>query len=225
MPLIRRLEIGVPKDLLSHATDSITQYEKLIYFGQISTRLLQTTVSAQQFVYFSGLIAAAIVSAGLVGKQPLIVILAPYALTFALTYQLQLYTDLECLTTVKEHLEKNLNQESPSQTYLEGIALSAKYRNRLSVKVLQTIYVALIIGVFVQSIRTSYKHQTRWTSSFLRDVHIRALNFHVVNVFGIAVCGVLLMAASVELLRAHHATEARINSALAPATGADQIAR
>jgi hypothetical protein len=211
MPLFRRLTIDFPSALVSQTSGSLSQYERLIYFGQISARLQQTTASAQQFVYFSGLIAAAIVSAGLVGRQPLIVILAPYALTFALAYQLQLYTDVECLTTLKEHLEKALNRESDGHMYLEGVALSPRYRNRLSIRVLQVIYVALILGVFVQSIRTSYKHQARWTSGFLQQLHIRAINLHILNVVGIFVCAVLLATAVFELVLIHQATQNRID--------------
>jgi hypothetical protein len=213
-PSFKKLELDFPGSLTSRTANSLSQYEKLIYFGQISVRLQQTTTSAQQFVYFSGLIAAAIVSAGLVGKQTPVVILAPYALTFALTYQIQLYTDVECLTTLKEHLELSLNAQSSTYMYLEGAALSASYRNRLSVKIIQFIYIALIAGVFAQSIRTSYKHQARWTSSLLRDMHIRALNLHILNVCGILICTALLAIASLELAHAHSAAQERIKAAL-----------
>ncbi len=166
-PAFQKLEIDLPAPLVSRTSESFRHYEKLIYFGQISVRLQQTTISAQQFVYFSGLLAAAIVSSGLVHKEALIVILAPYALTFAITYQLQLYTDVECLTTLKEYLEKALNSEDSVRPYLEGVALSVKYRNRLSIKALLLIYVVLIAGIFSESIRLSPQHQARWKSGLI----------------------------------------------------------
>jgi hypothetical protein len=176
------------------------------YYGHLSTRLLQMTVSAQQFVYFSGLIAAAIVSAGLVGHKPLILILAPYALTFVITYQLQLYTDVERLITLKEHLEDELNRNLTPQVYLEPVALSAKYRNRLSIRLLQIIYIALITGTFIQSVRTSYQHQARWTSSILHPLGLHTIDLHYLNVAGISVCMALLAVAVRELTIAHNDT-------------------
>ena len=210
MSLFRKPEIGLPAALVSRTAESFSHYEKLIYFGQISTRLQQTTNSAQQFVYFSGLIAAAIASTGLVHKETLIVILAPYALTFAITYQLQLYTDVECLTTLKESLEKLLNKEDPSHPYLEGAALSSKYRNRSSIKALLGIYVVLIIGIFAESIRLSYRNQSRWKSGL---IPWRVLNLHVVNVIGVIFCSLLLLTAGLELFFAHHYTQKRIDEA------------
>lgn len=210
MPLFRKLEIELPAALVSRTSESFSHYEKLIYFGQISVRLQQTTISAQQFVYFSGLIAAAIASTGFVHGETLIVILAPYALTFAITYQLQLYTDVECLTTLKEYLEKALNKEDPARPYLEGVALSVKYRNRLSIRALLCIYVVLIAGIFAESIRLSYEHQARWRSSLI-PWHV--LNLHIANIVGVAFCSVLLLIAGYELSRAQHSTLKRINEA------------
>jgi hypothetical protein len=211
MSLFRKIEIELPAALVSQTSESFSHYEKLIYFGQISVRLQQTTISAQQFVYFSGLIAAAIVSAGLVDNKMLVVILAPYALTFAITYQLQLYTDVECLTTLKEYLEKALNSQDPARPYLEGVALSAKYRNRPSIIALLIIYVVLMVGVFGESVRLSYEHQVRWKSGLIPWLH--ALNFHIVNVVGVIFCSVLLLTAGLELFVAHHFTLKRIKAA------------
>ena len=64
MSFFRKLEIDLPAPLVSRTSESFRHYEKLRYFGQISVRLQQTTTSAQQFVYFSGLLAAAIDSPG-----------------------------------------------------------------------------------------------------------------------------------------------------------------
>jgi hypothetical protein len=210
MSFFRKIEIEFPTALVSRTSESFSHYEKLIYFGQISIRLQQTTTSAQQFVYFSGLIAAAIVSAGLVDDKMLIVILAPYALTFAVTYQLQLYTDVECLTTLKEYLEKVLNSQDPARPYLEGVALSAKYRNRPSVIALLIVYVVLMVGIFGESIRLSYEHQVRWKSGLI-PWHV--LNLHVVNIVGVIFCSVLLLIAGLELFVAHHFTLKRIKTA------------
>jgi hypothetical protein len=209
MGLFRKLEIDLPAPLVARTSESFGHYEKLIYFGQISARLQQTTNSAQQFVYFAGLIAAAIASTGLVHKETLIVILAPYALTFVITYQLQLYTDVECLTTLKEYLERALNKEDPS-VYLESVALSARYRNRPSIRAIFFIYVVLMVGVFVESIRLTYKHQTRWKSSVI-PWHV--LNLHVANVAGVIFCSLLLLVAGLELFLARRFTLKRIDKA------------
>jgi PPOX class probable F420-dependent enzyme len=209
-PAFRKLEIDLPAPLVSRTSESFRHYEKLIYFGQISVRLQQTTTSAQQFVYFSGLLAAAIVSSGLVHKEALIVILAPYALTFAITYQLQLYTDVECLTTLKEYLEKALNNEDSVRQYLESVALSVKYRNRPSIKALLLIYIVLITGIFTESIRLSHQHQARWKSGLIPWV---VLNLHVANVAGVIFCCILLVIAGSELVFANPSTLKRIKQA------------
>src|SRR6266542_2428391 len=173
---------------------------KLEYFGHLSGRLQQMTVSAQQFVYFSGLIAAAIVSAGLVAHRSLIVVLGPYALTFVLTYQVQLYTDVECLTTLKEYLEADLNKNLETRMYLENVALSSSYRNRLSVRLLQII-------------RTSYHHQGRWKASWMQFIPVRTINLHYFNLVGIGVCLTLLFFAVRELISAHDKTLRSITEA------------
>ena len=210
MALFRKLEIELPAPLISRTSESFSHYEKLIYFGQISTRLQQTISSAQQFVYFAGLIAAAIASAGLVHKETLIVIFAPYALTFVITYQVQLYSDVECLTALKEYLEKALNKEDPAPAYLEGVVLSAKYRNRPSIWAILSIYIVLMAGVFAESIRLTYKHQPRWKSDII-PWHV--LNLHVVNVTGVIFCSLLLLIAGLELFLARRLTLKRIDKA------------
>jgi hypothetical protein len=214
MPLFRKVEIQLPSALLSRTSESFSHYEKLIYFGQLSIRLQQTTTSAQQFVYFSGLISAAIVSTGLVHKETLVVILAPYALTFTIVYQLQLYTDVECLTTLKEYLERNLNSDDPARPYLEGVALSAKYRNRLSVRAISFIYIVLLVGVFVESVRLSHNNQARWESGLI-PWHV--LNLYVANVAGVIFCTLLLLTAGTELAFAHNSTLKRIEASQAKA--------
>lgn len=205
-----------PRDLIGITPpngDGPSTQAKLEYFGHLSGRLQQMTVSAQQFVYFSGLIAAAIVSAGLVANRSLIIVLGPYALTFVLTYQVQLYTDVECLTTLKEHLEGDLNKNLKTRMYLENVALSISYRNRWSVKLLQVIYLILMVGVFVQSVRTSYHHQVRWAASWMRYVHLRAINLHYLNIAGIVICLLLLGLAVSELFRARDRTLRSITEA------------
>ena len=199
-------------DTSSGIEGDVTQ-AKLEYFGHLSGRLQQMTVSAQQFVYFSGLIAAAIVSAGLVAHRSLIVVLGPYALTFVLTYQVQLYTDVECLTTLKEHLEADLNKNLKTRMYLENVALSSSYRNRRSVRLLQIIYVMLMASVFIQSIRTSYHHQARWRASWMQFIPVRTINLHYLNLAGICICLALLSIAIGELIRAHDRTVRSITEA------------
>ena len=209
MPFFRALKIELPE-----SQDPSCAQTRLTYFGCLTTRLQQTIVSAQQFVYFTGLIVVAIVSAGFVGSKPLIIILAPYALTFVLTYQLQLITDVERLTTLKEHLEEDLNRDMDTRIFLERDVLSLKYRNRLSVRLLQPIYIILVIGMFVQSIRLSYRHQARWTSSALSHIHLHVINLHVLNVIGIAVCTIILIVVSIELGLAHGKAASAIEDAL-----------
>jgi hypothetical protein len=213
MPFFRALKIELPDSQHSSQDPSCAQ-TRLAYFGFLTARLQQTTVSAQQFVYFTGLIAVAIVSAGFVGGKPLIIILAPYALTFVLTYQLQLITDVERLTTLKERLEEDLNNDMGMRIFLERDVLSLNYRNRLSVRLLQPIYIVVVIGMFLQSIRVSYRHQARWASPVLRRIHLHVINLHYLNVIGIVVCAIILIVVSIELGLAHGRAVSAIEGAL-----------
>jgi hypothetical protein len=214
MPFLRTLKIDLPEVQVSSQQDPSCSQTKLTYLGYLTARLQQTTVSAQQFVYFSGLIAVAIVSAGFVNGKPLIIILAPYALTFVLTYQLQLITDVERLTTIREHLEKDLDRDMRARIFLERDVLSLKYRNRRSVQFLQPIYIVLVIGVFWQSIQLSYRNQARWTSPVLRHIHLHTINLHYLNVVGIVACTIILITVGMELRLANRKATEAINDAL-----------
>jgi hypothetical protein len=214
IPLFRRLRVEIVQPTPTSGSTPSSGQAMLEYFGHLSARLQQMTISAQQFIYFSGLTAGAIVSAGMVNHKPLVVILAPYALTLVLTYPVQLYTDVECLTTIKEHIESELNRSLSIKMYLESAVLTSKYRNRWSIRVVQYTYIVLMIGIFIQSVRTSHKTQTRWRSGWLKHIHMNSLNWHYLNIFGIAVCIILLGLASLELIRANKVARKSISIAL-----------
>lgn len=217
MPLFRtpKIQIALPA-----STDDPSRGKAMLeYFGHLSARLQQMTVSAQQFIYFSGLTAGAIVSAGMVGHKPLVLVLAPYALTLVIVYQIQLYTDVECLTTIKEHLEAELNKNLAVRMYLESSVLTPQYRNRPSIRLVQLIYIALMVSVFAQSMQASYEMHIHWRFRGLRFLPLHSVDTFYVHVFGLVVCLLLLTAAGLELMRAHDMTCRSIEEALGSRDG------
>ena len=119
---------------------------RLQYLDQVNNRLTATMSSADRFVNFAGIIAAATITAGILGNRPLIVILAPYALVIVFAYQVQLYTDAERFTVLLEHLEAQLNGNFYEGIFCTARVLDRRYRNRWSVKGMQVFYALIATG-------------------------------------------------------------------------------
>jgi hypothetical protein len=133
------------------------------YLGHVYERLNATIASADRFVNFAGIIAAATLTAGILGNKPLIAILAPYALTIVFVYQLQLYTDAERYAVLVRHLEGLLNTEVGEQIFFTEKVSTIKYRNRWSVKGIQIAYGVVLATIFVVSlITTRHRYGNYW---------------------------------------------------------------
>jgi len=153
--------------------------------------------SADRFVNFAGIIAAATVTAGILGKDPLIAILAPYALIIIFTYQIQLYTDAERFTVLLEYLETQLNGSMHESVFRTKSVLDRAYRKRLSTTLMQRMYaIVLLASIIVSAIKTYSSYSWPWL---------------VVDVVGAGVAGVFLLgAAARELQRAQDQVEANL---------------
>ena len=101
--------------------------------------------TSDRFIYFTGLIAIGTVTYGIVQRHDLIVVLSFYALAAALTYQIQLYTDIEGYTAQREELEQQWNDSFGAKVYKREATLGHRYRTRKSVFLLALLNLAPLI--------------------------------------------------------------------------------
>jgi hypothetical protein len=109
----------------------------------------------EKFITLAGVVAAAIVTVGLAAKdqQPLVAILAPYALAILITYLLQLYTDVEVRWIIREYHEVSLYKSNNGQPIaLQPAVLTVRYRNRLSVRLISVLYAIGYAGAIFGSV-------------------------------------------------------------------------
>ena len=129
---------------------------RLQYLSAVSDRLTATMNSADRFVNFAGIIAAATITAGIVGKEALIAVLAPYALIIIFTYQVQLYTDAERFTVLLEYLEGQLNDYMHQSVFRTKSVLDRAYRKRRSTAFMVAMYGAIMLASLVVSAVKAY---------------------------------------------------------------------
>jgi hypothetical protein len=129
----------------------------------------ELSMSVERFINFAGLIAAGAITYGVISQAPpgngadsssdtrgrLVLIFAPYALALVYGYIIQIYTDVEVRASLKDHLEREINEEferrlttsspspnSPTRAILvlnDSIVNSEAYRGRLSVRLVGLI--------------------------------------------------------------------------------------
>jgi hypothetical protein len=160
------------------------------YFFNVSTRAQAMVASAERFVYFAGIIAAAIVTLGVTQPKGYIIIaVAPYALCLIATYQLQLFTDVETLLLIKERVEREVNEALDEKLLVESDVMSQDYRQRWSVTLLTIAHLVLLGVAFALSYRATGDHVARWGF----------LNLHWLNFVGFFAIAVLPIRAFLEL--------------------------
>lgn len=138
---------------------------RLQYLSDISGRLTATMNSADRFVNFAGIIAAATITAGILGKKPLIAILAPYALIIIFAYQIQLYTDAERYTVLLEYLEDQINSTVRLAVFRTGSVLDRAYRKRLSTTLMQGLYTLILVAsIVVSAVKTADSYSWPWVA-------------------------------------------------------------
>jgi hypothetical protein len=176
---------------------------RLQYLGNVSDRLTATMNSADRFVNFAGIIAAATVTAGILGKEPLIAVLAPYALIIIFAYQVQLYTDAERYTVLLEYLEAQLNDSTRQSIFRTTSVLDRAYRKRLSTSIMQVVYgIVLLASLVVSAIKAYLTYGLPWL---------------VADLVGVISLGSLLLGAALrELFQAQEQVEANLSSPVDP---------
>ena len=207
LPIQGRISVG---DLsVSTDRDDTRATALLAHIGELTKATQQLQTSTISFINFAGLISAGALTVGITQSKPLIGIFAPYALTVALAFLLQLYTDIERLITLREFVEGHLNGALNAPAYLGINIFSSRHRNRISVRLVAVLLAIPLLGIGFYSIKQTSSTHPHW----------HGINLHWVNVFGLTFCVIVLVWAATEMFRArsHAIEEAQATLGVIPA--------
>jgi hypothetical protein len=165
----------------------------LLHIGELSRAIQQLQIATISYINFAGLISVGALTVGIIRPQPLIGIFAPYALTVVFVFLLQLYTDIERLITLREVFEGHVNRMLDAPAFLGMNELSSKHRGRASVRLVSVLLVFPLLGLGLYSVRQTADLGPRW----------HGIDLHWANIVGLVFCGLVLLWAAVEMLRAH----------------------
>lgn len=196
-PVGGRLNLG--ELTVNNSGDDTRAAALLQNISYLSQTIQQLQVATISYINFAGLVSIGALTVGVIQRQPLIEIFAPYGLSTVLVFLLQLYTDIERLVTIKEVLEAHVNSVIPAPAFLGLNRLSSKYRGRTSVRfvsVLLAIPLVLFgyhsIAATARLVRTAAMAERWWR----RDL------FYL-NWIGLGFCLTVILWAGWEMIRAH----------------------
>jgi hypothetical protein len=176
-------------DLTINTSGDYTRISALLQnISYLSQAIQQLQVASISYINFAGLVSVGALTVGIIRPVPLIEVFAPYALSIVFIFLIQLYTDIERLTTIKEVIEQHANSQMPAPAFLGLNKLSRKYRGRTSVQliaVLLAIPLALFgyhsIGAMGALVSTAKRHEHWWWEA-LRYVNYLGLTFCLVTI-------------------------------------------
>ncbi len=113
----------------------------------LTQTIQQLQVASISYINFAGLVSIGALTVGIIQPVPLVEIFAPYGLSIVFIFLIQLYTDIERLTTIREVLEQHANSKMPEPAFLGLNKWSSKYRGRLSVRLIAGL-IAIPLGLF-----------------------------------------------------------------------------
>jgi hypothetical protein len=185
-------------DLTINTSGDYTRISGLLQnITYLSQAIQQLQVASISYINFAGLISVGALTVGIIQPVPLVEVFAPYALSIVFIFLIQLYTDIERLTTIKEVFEEHANSQMPAPAFLGLNQLSMKYRGRPSVRLIAVI-LAIPLGLFgyhsvvaMEGLVNSAKRYEDWWEVF------RYLNY-----VGLVFCLVVIIWAGCEMLRA-----------------------
>jgi hypothetical protein len=131
--------------------------------------------AVEKFITLAGLAIGALITVGLINKQVLVSMLAPYGISVLLVYLLQIYTDVESRIVLRAYLEKVESRAEKKLISLQPIVVDAKYRNRLSVQLVGVMYGIFMVGVIVNSIVSAARGHVFWVFQVLHYVGVVVL--------------------------------------------------
>jgi hypothetical protein len=113
----------------------------------LTQSIQQLQVASISYINFAGLISIGALTVGIIRPVPLVEIFAPYGLSIVFIFLIQLYTDIERLTTIREAFEQHANSQMPRPAFLGLNDLSSKYRGRKSVRLI-AVLLAIPLALF-----------------------------------------------------------------------------
>lgn len=181
--------------------------QNIAYLTQATQQLQVASIS---YINFAGLISVGALAVGIIRKVPLIEIFAPYGLSIVFVFLIQLYTDIERLTTIREVLEVHANSQMRAPAFLGLNKLSSKYRGRPSVRLI-TVLLAIPLLLFgyysitamVGLVNSSSKHGHGWLEFF-----------QVLNYFGLSFCIAIILRAGWEMIKANERARREVKETL-----------
>jgi hypothetical protein len=170
--------------------------QNIAYLTQTAQQLQVASIS---YINFAGLISVGALAVGIIRKVPLIEIFAPYGLSIVFIFLIQLYTDIERLTTIREVLEAHANRQMTAPAFLGLNKLSSKYRGRGSVR-LSPVLLAIPLFLFgyysivamAGLVKSSSKHGHEWLEIL-----------QVLNYIGLGLCIAIILWAGWEMFNAN----------------------
>jgi hypothetical protein len=183
-------------DASKNYTRTSALLQNIAYLTQTAQQLQVASIS---YINFAGLISVGALAVGIIRKVPLIEIFAPYGLSIVFIFLIQLYTDIERLTTIREVLEVHANRQMTAPAFLGLNKLSNKYRGRGSVRFSPAL---LAIPLFLFGyysivamaglVKSSSKHGHGWLEIL-----------QVLNYIGLGFCVALIAWAGWEMFSAN----------------------
>jgi hypothetical protein len=162
----------------------------LLNIGELSHAIQQLQIATISYINFAGLISVGALTVGLIKPERLIEIFSPYALTVVLAFLVQLYTDIERLTTLREIMERRVNDTLDTPAFLGINELSSRHRGRFSVRLVAPLLALPILLFAFHSWQTTRHPAQHWW----------IFNLHIVNTIGLAFCALLLVSGAAEML-------------------------
>jgi hypothetical protein len=111
--------------------------------------------TVDKFVTLAALALGALVTVGILNSKAVVSILTPYGLAFVLTYLAQIYTDIETRVTLRSYLERLGQVNGNRVVALQSAVLDDGYRNRLSVRLIGVLFLAVTVAMLIISVRTA----------------------------------------------------------------------
>jgi hypothetical protein len=168
--------------------------------GYLAQAIQQLQVASISYINFAGLISIGALTVGIIRPVPLVEIFAPYGLSIVFIFLIQLYTDIERLTTIKEVFEGEANCLMRAGPAFLGLnEASSKYRGRWSVRLISAL-LAIPLVIFIVHSRGA---MAALVSSPKEHHHSWWVAFQVGNYIGLVFCLITIAWASCEMLRAH----------------------
>ena len=179
----------------------------------LTQTIQQLQVASISYINFAGLVSIGALTVGIIQPVPLVEIFAPYGLSIVFIFLIQLYTDIERLTTIREVLEQHANSKMPEPAFLGLNKWSSKYRGRLSVRLIAGL-LAIPLGLFgyhsivamavLASPAKPHKHLGRKVLPSPPEQHAHLVRevFQYLNYFGLGFCLLVIIWASCEMLLA-----------------------